>query len=58
MACWNPCKAAERLGELLIRSGTDCTMIVLEGVSQSFDGGQLYAVRELSLHVNDGETLD
>jgi len=32
-------------------------MIVLEGVSKSFDGGQSYAVRELSLHVNDGETL-
>ena len=57
MACWNPCKAAERLGELLIRSGKDCTMIVLEGVNKSFDGGQSYAVRELSLHVNDGETL-
>ena len=32
-------------------------MIVLDGVSKSFDGGQSYAVRELSLHVNDGETL-
>ena len=32
-------------------------MIVLEGVSKSFDGGQSYAVCELSLHVNDGETL-
>ncbi len=35
----------------------DCTMIVLDGVSKSFDGGQSYAVRELSLDVNDGETL-
>ena len=32
-------------------------MIILDGVSKSFDGGQSYAVRELSLHVNDGETL-
>ncbi len=32
-------------------------MIVLDGVSKSFDGGQSYAVRELSLRVNDGETL-
>lgn len=32
-------------------------MIVLDGASKSFDGGQTYAVRELSLHVNDGETL-
>ena len=32
-------------------------MIVLEGVSKSFDDGQSYAVRELSLQVNDGETL-
>ena len=32
-------------------------MIVLDSVSKSFDGGQSYAVRELSLDVNDGETL-
>ena len=32
-------------------------MIVLDGVSKSFDGGGSYAVHELSLHVNDGETL-
>jgi len=32
-------------------------MIVLDGVSKSFDGGQSYAVQELSLDVNDGETL-
>jgi len=32
-------------------------MIVLDGVSKSFDGGGSYAVRELSLRVNDGETL-
>ncbi len=32
-------------------------MIVLDGVSKSFDAGQTYAVRDLSLSVNDGETL-
>jgi osmoprotectant transport system ATP-binding protein len=32
-------------------------MIELAGVSKSFDGGQTLAVRELSLSVNDGETL-
>ncbi|MDA0831676.1 MAG: ATP-binding cassette domain-containing protein [Planctomycetota bacterium] len=32
-------------------------MIVLNGVSKSFDRGRTYAVRELSLHVEDGETL-
>ncbi|MEX0727661.1 MAG: ATP-binding cassette domain-containing protein [Planctomycetaceae bacterium] len=32
-------------------------MIVLDGVSKSFDGGRTYAVRELSLRVQDGETL-
>ena len=32
-------------------------MIILDGVSKSFDGGQSYAVRELSLQVYDGETL-
>ena len=32
-------------------------MIVLDGVSKSFDGGGSYAVRELSLQVKEGETL-
>jgi len=32
-------------------------MIVLDGVSKSFGGGGAYAVRELSLQVNEGETL-
>lgn len=32
-------------------------MIVLDGVSKSFDGGQTYAVRNLSMQVHDGETL-
>jgi osmoprotectant transport system ATP-binding protein len=32
-------------------------MIVLDGVSKSFDGGRTYAVRDLTLQVNDGELL-
>ena len=32
-------------------------MIVLEEVSKSFDNGQSYAIRSLSLKVNEGETL-
>jgi ABC-type taurine transport system ATPase subunit len=32
-------------------------VIVLDGVSKTFDDGQSYAVHELSLQVNDGETL-
>ena len=32
-------------------------MNVLDKVSKSFDGGQSFVVRELSLDVNDGETL-
>ena len=32
-------------------------MIVLDGVSKTFDDGQSYAVHELSLQVNEGETL-
>jgi osmoprotectant transport system ATP-binding protein len=32
-------------------------MIVVDGVSKSFDGGQSYAVRDVSLKVHDGETL-
>ena len=32
-------------------------MIVVDGVSKSFNGGQSYAVRDLSLKVHDGETL-
>lgn len=32
-------------------------MIVLDGVSKTFDGGKSYAVRDLSLEVHDGELL-
>lgn len=32
-------------------------MIVLDGVSKSYDGGRSYAVRDLSLEVREGETL-
>jgi len=32
-------------------------MIRLESVSKSFDGGQTFAVDELSLEVMEGETL-
>jgi osmoprotectant transport system ATP-binding protein len=32
-------------------------MIVIDGVSKSFNDGQSYAVRDLSLQVHDGETL-
>ena len=32
-------------------------MIVLDGVSKTFDDGQSYAVHEMSLQVNEGETL-
>jgi len=32
-------------------------MITLERVSKSYDGGRTYAVRDLSLHVAEGETL-
>ena len=32
-------------------------MIELDGVSKSFDGGRTFVVRELSLRIEDGETL-
>jgi osmoprotectant transport system ATP-binding protein len=32
-------------------------MIVLEGVSKSFDGGRTFAVEELSLEIKEGETM-
>ena len=35
----------------------DLGVIVLSGVSKSFDGGDSYAVRDLSLEIADGETL-
>ena len=39
------------------RDGKGRSMIVLDGVCKSFDGGRSYAVRDLSLEVSDGETL-
>src|SRR5204862_6901045 len=39
------------------RRGGDASMIVLEGVSKSFDGGRRFSVQEVSLRVPEGRLL-